>query len=230
MTTAPSSRAARAVIVDYGLGNLFSISRALQYVGAEVLVTEQPEEVQTAQWLVLPGVGAFGDGMEQLQRRGLIEPIHDAVRGGCLLLGICLGMQLLFTESEEFGSHRGLDLVRGRVRRLRDVSAAVTRVKVPHIGWSALMPRRPGIAWSGTVLEGLVEGDAMYFIHSYVPEPEEDPAVLAQFTYGGQLYCAVIEQENVIGFQCHPEKSGAVGLQVLRNFLARAKLKTVRNA
>jgi len=132
-----------------------------------------------------------------------------------------LGMQLLFDESDEFGRHEGLGLVQGRVVRLRDTDADGGRIKVPHVGWSELRcPERRG-DWRTTVLEGLVSGDAMYFVHSYVPFPNDETLTMAQFTYGTHTYCAAVEQGNVIGFQCHPEKSGQIGLRILQNFMKR---------
>lgn len=210
----------RVTVVDYGLGNLFSIMRALTHVGAHVDITSNPEAIPRTQRLILPGVGAFGDGMLQLRSRGLIEPIQQVALAGRPLLGICLGMQLLFSRSEEFGPHEGLGLIKGKVVRLRDTDPTGNRVKVPHVGWSELKPRVSLRDWGSTVLEGLAEGEAMYFVHSFVPCPEE-PVAIAQNAYGGYSYCAVVEKGNIIGFQCHPEKSGEVGLEALRNFLKR---------
>ena len=206
-------------VIDYGLGNLFSICRALTYIGAQAEVVSDPMAVRRAQGLVLPGVGAFGDGMRQLTARGLTEPLREAARAGRPLLGICLGMQLLFTESEEFGRHEGLGLIEGRVRRLRGTDPDGRRVKVPHIGWSALEPCAAAERWRGTVLEGLAPGDAMYFVHSYVPFPEREAATLARMRHGGHAYAAVVAEGRATGCQFHPEKSGEAGLSLLRNFV-----------
>ena len=214
--------AIRVTVIDYGLGNLFSISRALSHVGATVEMTSDPDAIRRARGVVLPGVGAFGDGMRQLRNRGLIEPIEDVAQSGRPLLGICLGMQLLFKGSEEFGMHEGLGLMEGRVRRLRDTDPDGRRVKVPHIGWSALQPSAGLAHWRDTVLDGLAEGDAMYFVHSYIPFPEREATTIAQMAYGGRAYAAVVAQGRVTGCQFHPEKSGAAGLSLLRNFVQAA--------
>ena len=210
----------RVTVVDYGLGNLFSISRALSALGAVAEVTSNPEAVRQARWVILPGVGAFGDGMQQLHVRGLVESIRAFVQSGGPLLGICLGMQLLFSESEEFGRHEGLALLPGKVVRLRDADVSGRRVKVPHIGWSELRPSRSVGEWSATILEGLAAGDAMYFVHSYVPTPEDEAVTIAQMHYGGHPYAAVVGQGRLAGCQFHPEKSGETGLRLLRNFLS----------
>ncbi len=211
----------QVTVVDYGLGNLFSVGRALAVVGAEVNVTWRPEAIRSADRLVLPGVGAFGDGMERLRERELLEPLAQFAKSGRPLLGICLGMQLLFSESEEFGRHEGLGLIAGSVLRLSEVDEDGQRVKVPHVGWSEL--ERPGLGadWDSTFLDGLADAESMYFVHSYVPFPERETLILARFTYGGRSYCAAIEENNLMGIQCHPEKSGHVGLRVLSNFLNR---------
>ncbi len=211
----------RVTVVDYGLGNLFSIRRALAYIGVRVEITSSTEVIRQAEWLILPGVGSFGDGMQQLRTRGLIEPILQFAQSGRPLLGICLGMQLLFSASEEFGLHEGLGLIKGNVAQLHNADPTGRRVKVPHVGWSELIRPRSLTDWGSTILEGPLEGDAMYFIHSYVPYPENESVIIAQINYGGYLYCAAIEQGNVIGCQFHPEKSGKAGLHLLRNFIGR---------
>lgn len=207
-------------VIDYGLGNLFSISRALTYLGAQVEVTSSPAVIRRAGALVLPGVGAFGDGMRQLHAQGLVEPIREAVEAGRPLLGICLGMQVLFTESEEFGVHEGLGLIDGKVVRLYETDPAGRRVKVPHIGWSDLQATQLRSGWSSTILDGLTEGDSMYFVHSYVPRPKSEGATIAETIYGGHRYCAVVQAEHVAGCQFHPEKSGEAGLHLLGNFIS----------
>lgn len=211
--------ATTVTLIDYGLGNLFSIGRALTYLGARVEVASEPDALERPRGMVLPGVGAFGDGMRQLKARGLVEPLRNAARAGRPLLGICLGMQLLFQDSEEFGVYEGLGLLAGRVRRLRETGVDGRRVKVPHIGWSALQATEGVGGWDRTVLDGLAEGECMYFVHSYVPVPEGGVATLAQMRYGGHAYAAVVTEGHVTGFQFHPEKSGEAGLMLLRNFV-----------
>ena len=212
---------ASVTIVDYGLGNLFSIQRALQALGAQVELASGAEAIRRAQRLILPGVGAFSQGMQELTGRGLVQPLCEAARSGRPMLGICLGMQLLFRESDEFGVHQGLGLMAGRVARLRSTDAARGRVKVPHIGWSDLELSGRQAGWQGTILEGVAPGDAMYFVHSYVPQPEQEDAVIARMRHGGTSYAAVVEQQSLAGCQFHPEKSGPMGLRLLDNFLRK---------
>ena len=211
----------RITVADYGLGNLFSIRRTLEHLGVAVDITSDPEAVRHAQGLILPGVGAFGDGMRQLHERGLVEPLRELVRAGRPILGICLGMQLLFSESEEFGAHEGLGFIQGRVQRLSGRGVDGERVEVPNVGWNVLI-RSPGLSsWDGTLLEGLAESESMYFVHSYVPRPVDPGVTLAWIHYGGQSYAGVVQRDNVMGCQGHPEKSGATGMRILRNFVHR---------
>ena len=199
-------------IVDYGVGNLFSLSRSLEAIGQEVLVTGEAEALRRADRLILPGVGAFADAAVKLRESGLGEVVSQEAARGKPLLGICLGMQLLFEKSYEFGEHEGLGLIPGAVRPIAD---AIPRgLKIPHIGWNGLLfpgerPRHP-------LMAGLAPGDCVYFVHSfYAADCEED--IIAVTEYGGILTAAVARR-NVVGFQFHPEKSGPVGLQLLRRF------------
>ncbi|MBP1758865.1 MAG: hisH1 [Firmicutes bacterium] len=199
-------------IVDYGVGNLFSLSRSLEAIGQEVLVTGEAEALRRADRLILPGVGAFADAATKLRESGLGEVVSQEAARGKPLLGICLGMQLLFEKSYEFGEHEGLGLIPGAVRPIAD---AIPRgLKIPHIGWNGLLfpgerPRHP-------LMAGLAPGDCVYFVHSfYAADCEED--IIAVTEYGGILTAAVARR-NVVGFQFHPEKSGPVGLQLLRRF------------
>lgn len=207
-------------VVDCGLGNLFSIQRAFGQLMIPTEITSDPERLSQAQYLVLPGVGAFGDGMKNLQARGLIEPIRRHARSGRPLIGICLGMQLLFTQSEEFGSHEGLGLIEGKVMRLQGRGRDGLPVKIPHVGWSELLLPDHRRSWDATVLEGAEGGQAMYFVHSYVPHPQDDSVTVAQMEYGGHRYCALVQRGAVVGCQFHPEKSGELGLALLRNWSA----------
>jgi imidazole glycerol-phosphate synthase subunit HisH len=211
----------RVTVIDY-LGNLGSVSRALDWLGAEVEITDQPQRVTDADRLILPGDGAFGYGMQQLRDRELLEPIREFIDSGRPFLGICVGMQVLMSESEEFGRHAGLDIVPGRV-----VPFAKGDFKVPHIGWSFLNPPDgggnghggPAGAWEGTILADLEPGDSVYFVHSFVADPKDRAHNLAETQYGGQSFCAVIARGNVTGCQFHPEKSGPVGLRILKRFM-----------
>jgi len=193
-------------IIDYGVGNLYSVQKALEQVGAQVLVTGARQALQEAEALVLPGVGAFGDAMANLRAADLAEPILSAVEKGKPLLGICLGMQLLFEESEELGCHQGLGLLSGRVRRFQE------GVKVPHVGWNQLHICSPC-----TLLTGVGDGSFAYFVHSYYVDPAEAEIVAATTDYGPG-FASVVVKGGVFGIQFHPEKSQDVGLRILSNF------------
>lgn len=210
------------VIIDYGLGNLFSVQQALTKAGApNVTISSDKQTIKNADRLLLPGVGAFGDGMKNLEERKLIPAIHDFANSGRPILGVCLGMQLIMSQSEEFGIHAGLDLISGNVRQMRP--GEKTRFKVPHIGWNSLQsgdaPGNDDSAWSGTLLGSLDEGSFMYFIHSYVVEPTDPAVQIATTRYGEDSYCSVFKKDNISGVQFHPELSGDDGLSIYRGFL-----------
>ncbi|MBN2369659.1 MAG: imidazole glycerol phosphate synthase subunit HisH [Vicinamibacteria bacterium] len=192
-------------IVDYGIGNLGSVAKAFRHVGAPAVLTGDPRELRRASALVLPGDGAFGAAIAELRRLDLIPALHEAVAKGKPLLGICVGMQLLFEESEEHGKHVGLRCLPGRVRRFSD------DLVVPHMGWNALVRRR-----AHPLLEGVGEGDFVYFVHSYFCDAA-DEIVLARSDYGHE-FAAIVGRGNVLGVQFHPEKSQAVGLRMVGNF------------
>jgi glutamine amidotransferase len=197
-------------IIDYGMGNLRSVQKGLERVGAAATVTREPAAIEGAAGVVLPGVGAFGACMENLRGYGLVETVRRVVERGTPFLGICLGMQLLFDESEEFGPVRGLGLLRGRVVRFRDREDPEFRI--PHMGWNQIRARQQTPA-----LRGIADGSAVYFVHSYYVEPA-DPAVIATTTeYGGDFVSAVA-CDNLFACQFHPEKSQRIGLSILRNF------------
>jgi len=193
-------------IVDYGVGNLRSVQKALERVGARAVITADEAQLDAARGVVLPGVGAFGDGMDNLRSRGLVPPVLRQVERGKPFLGICLGMQLLFDESEEMGRHQGLGLLPGRVVRFPE-----SELKVPHIGWNRLQGCGTGL------LEGIAEGAYAYFVHSYYVAPEEPGDVLATTEYGLE-FASVVSRGPVFGAQFHPEKSQEVGLRLLANF------------
>jgi glutamine amidotransferase len=194
------------VIVDYGIGNLGSVTKGFRHAGAETLLTGDPEAVRSASALVLPGDGAFGATMDEIRRRGLAAPIEEAAARGVPILGICIGMQVLFEESEEHGRHLGLGLLPGRVRRLP------VGLAVPHMGWNVLQPRR-----AHPLLEGIAPGDYVYFVHSYYCDAARE-VVLADTDYGLD-FPAVVGRGSVLGMQFHPEKSQAVGLRLVANFV-----------
>jgi imidazole glycerol-phosphate synthase subunit HisH len=203
----------RVVVVDYGIGNLHSVVKALRHEGADVVVSSEPSDVQHAERLVLPGVGAFADGMEGLRTRGLVEPVLEFAATGRPLLGICLGMQLLLAESVEFGHHKGLGIIEGTVTLIPKAPGR----KVPHIGWNRIFP--VGTSWTGTPLERLEPQTMMYFVHSYTAEPAHEEHRLADADYAGARISAAVCKGNVVGTQFHPEKSGTSGLAVLARYL-----------
>lgn len=206
-------------VVDYGIGNLFSVCRALEHCGGKVTLTSDPEIILNSGRVLLPGVGAFAHGMEELAHQGLVEAVRGAARRGNALLGICLGMQLLLDESEEFGLTPGLGLIPGRVVPIPSTTATGQPQKVPHVGWNELLPA-DGAAWKGTVLADMPVGAAVYFVHSFMAVPQNPAHRLADCIYGGTRVAAVIARDNVVGCQFHPEKSGEFGLALLRTFLA----------
>jgi glutamine amidotransferase len=196
-------------IIDYGVGNLFSLAHSLKAVGAQALVTGDGEEIRRADKVILPGVGAFGDAAAKLRQSGLDALVRDVAGRGTPVMGICLGMQLLLDRSFEFGEHEGLGLIPGEVRPISEVIDA--GLKIPHIGWNALDIRRPH-----PIFRDVKPGDCVYFVHSYYGANCGD-AVIATAEYGAPLTAAVA-RDNVCGCQFHPEKSGDVGLGILKAF------------
>lgn len=208
---------AQVALIDYGIGNLFSVRRALETAGADVTVTSESETIESARFVVLPGVGAFSDGMQGLRERNLIDSICRYAATKRPLLGICLGMQMLASVSEEFGEHIGLGLIPGRVLAIPAEDVRGGKHKIPHIGWSALM--YAGSGWSATPLANTTQATPVYLVHSYHVVPDDAQHLLAMCDYGGHPITAAIRKENIFGFQFHPEKSGPQGLQMLRTFL-----------
>jgi len=208
----------RVTLVDYGSGNLYSVTRALERAGAEVHLANDAAEIEAADRLLLPGVGAFADGMEGLRERGLIEPIQRFAASGRPLLGICLGMQMLASCSEEFGEHEGLGVLPGRVVPVPAKDVDGSPQKIPHIGWAELLPWREG-AWAGSPLERITPGTAAYLVHSFHFLPQDERDGLAVCHYGGHRITAAVCHGAVVGFQFHPEKSGPVGLKLLSAYL-----------
>ncbi len=205
----------RIIVVDYGVGNLRNVYKALEAVGAPVQVATRPSEMDGAAGIVLPGVGAFGDAAANLRSAGFETPILDAVDASIPLLGICVGMQLLFDESEEMGHHRGLGIIPGKVIRFHgDMRGADGRpLKIPQIGWNQLHH-----AGNDPLLAGVPDGAYAYFVHSYYCAPEKPDYIVATTDFGID-YASVVRRGNVWGVQFHPEKSQAVGLRILRNFV-----------
>ena len=210
-------RTPEITIIDYGIGNLLSVSRGLDHCGAKVNMSSDPEFILKSQKIILPGVGAFPNGMRALIELGLDKAIKDVVNNGVPLLGICLGMQLLLDESEEFGITKGLGVIPGKVVPIPNNSVDGEIQKIPHIGWNSLV--KSGVDWQNTILQEVREDEAAYFVHSFMASPENSEDRLADALYGGHKISAVIAKGNTTGCQFHPEKSGEVGLKILRNFV-----------
>lgn len=209
------------VVIDYGVGNLLSVRRALEHCGASVQVTSDPKLILAAPKVVLPGVGAFSKGMDELSRRGLDTVVREIATKGVPLLGICLGMQMLFDESDEFGMIAGLGMIPGRVISVPTTSSDGHSQKIPHIGWNSLVLPQGRTSWQQSLLHDIKHGAAVYFVHSFMASPSDPEDRIADCLYGAVPVSAAIGRNNVFGCQFHPEKSGEVGLKVLKNFLSQ---------
>jgi imidazole glycerol-phosphate synthase subunit HisH len=200
-------------IIDYGMGNLRSVQKGFERVGFPAEVTTDPSVILAADKVVLPGVGAFRDCIHNLEQGGFIEPILKIIAEGRPFLGICLGLQLLFSESEEFGLHKGLGVIPGRVVRFPEgMTGAAEKLPVPHMGWNQI-----SLKAVFPLYDGIADGSNVYFVHSYYVKPD-DPAVVSATCSYGIDFCAAIQRDNVMATQFHPEKSQAIGLQMLKNF------------
>ncbi len=194
-------------IINYGMGNLRSVQAGLEHVGQKTFITDDPKQIVDASAVVLPGVGAFGDAIERLEETGLGDAFREAAQSGKPCLGICLGLQLLFSESEEGGLYRGLDIIPGKVIRFSN------QLKVPHIGWNQLDIKKP----DAPIFRDIPDGSYMYFVHSYYVQPADTDVIAATTDYGID-FTSMIAKDNLIATQFHPEKSQKIGLQILRNF------------
>lgn len=207
------------VVIDYGMGNLLSVRRALEQCGAMVTVTADKDTILSAPRVVLPGVGAFSVGMAELHRQGLDTVIQKVADHGTPLLGICLGMQMLLDESEEFITTSGLGLIPGRVVPLPPTTTDGNLNKIPHIGWSSLILPNGHESWRDTLLQDVKFGEFVYFVHSFMASPINPNHRIADYFYGNLYVSAAIRRDNIFGCQFHPEKSGEVGLRILKRFL-----------
>lgn len=200
-------------IIDYGMGNLRSVQKGFEKIGSEAVITADPQVVLQAERVVLPGVGAFRDCMHNLEQGGFVEPILKVIAEGRPFLGICVGMQLLFSDSVEFGLYSGLNVIPGHVLRFPDqMTVAGEKLKVPQMGWNQLsFKRRP------PAFNGVIDGSNVYFVHSYYVKPD-DSSVVATTTDYGIEFCSSVWKDNIVATQFHPEKSQAIGLQILKNF------------
>lgn len=204
----------KVVIIDYGVGNLFSIRNACLAVGMDPLVTADPKLIRDAAGVILPGVGAFGDAIQKLENLDLVSVIRDVAQSGKMLMGVCLGMQLMMEESLEFGAHQGLGLFPGTAKKFEtNLSAGI---KVPQVQWNRI--QKAGVAHQPNFLVDVAQDAFMYFVHSYYVVPTDHQWILTSSVYGQQTFCSAIQRENVVGFQFHPERSGPQGIQIYKNF------------
>lgn len=207
-------------IVDYGMCNLLNVARAFEHCGAQVTVTEDPKDVAAASRLVVPGVGAFSDSMKEVTARGFGDALKAFAQTAKPMFGICVGMQMLFDASEEFGEHAGLGILPGRVQAVPSLTKEGKPQRVPHIGWNHLVEPEDGRNWGGTLLEPMVGvHPAVYFVHSFSAVPDVTSDRLADCLYGGHRICAAVQRDNLMASQFHPERSGAAGLALIHQFL-----------
>ena len=204
-------------IVDYGVGNLYSLKKALDAFGCKVLITEEAQKISSADAIVLPGTGSFKAGVDGLRIRNLTQTIKDFAKQNKPVLGICLGAQLLLSKGHEFGTFDGLDIVPGQVTKFPPL-----KEKIPHIGWNEIL-QPTNNAWKGTILKSVKKNSDVYFVHSYVLQPDKKNNILALAKYGDYTFCSAIKSGNIYGCQFHPEKSGSVGLEIINNFVRLIK-------
>jgi imidazole glycerol-phosphate synthase subunit HisH len=206
----------QVAIVDYGMGNIFSVKHACEHVGLKAKVTSSTQDIESAKAIILPGVGAFGDAIKNIEELGLIGVLQDAAASGKPFIGICLGLQLLMEESSEFGKHKGLGIIKGEVISLEDPQLGNQKIKVPQIGWHKIHKASDDL-WQKSCLESVKNDAYMYFVHSYCVKPENSETVLTTTQYEGKEFCSSIQKDNVFACQFHPERSGVEGLKVYQN-------------
>jgi imidazole glycerol-phosphate synthase subunit HisH len=211
----------KVVIIDYDMGNLFSVRHACIHAELTPIVTTDPKKIIEADAAILPGVGAFGEAMAQLQRLDLVDPIRKFIQKGNPFMGICLGQQLLFSASEEFGEHEGLNIIPGIVAKFPTTTPENEKVKVPQVGWNSIFPGTKNDGWRQSPLKDIAPGEFMYFVHSYYAIPEIDDAILSTTNYEGIQYCSSVFKDNVFATQFHPEKSGMEGLKIYNDWLSQ---------
>lgn len=211
-------------ILDYGLGNLFSIEQACAFVGLNSVITNSKKDISRANAVILPGVGAYGDAMLTLHRLDLVNVLLDVAQSPKPLVGICLGLQLLMTESYEFGRHKGLGIIEGPVVRFDAPKEKERMLKVPQIGWNRVYQPANVSRWPGTLLDSVDEGEYMYFVHSYICQPQNSNMILSTSSYGHIEFCSSIQIGNVFACQFHPERSGLGGMKIYQNLADQLRL------
>lgn len=210
----------KVLVIDYGIGNVFSVCNAFRRAGEDVELTDDPAAIRAADRLILPGVGAFARAMDALRAKGIINALQDFIATGRPFMGICIGMQVLMERSNEFGEHDGLGLIQGAVTRIPDQGPDGQHLRVPHIGWAELEPKAQ--SWVGTPLAGTrPHADSVYFVHSYHCVPSNPSQIMAVANYDGVELTAAIRRDNIVGVQFHPERSGEFGQKILATFLAQ---------
>lgn len=210
----------KITLLDYGMCNLLNVARAFEHIGAEVKVAETPKEAAHADRLVVPGVGAFKDSVAEVRRRGFDDVICQFINTERPFLGICVGMQMLFDTSEEFGEHQGLGILPGRVVKIPNITTNNELQRVPHIGWNHLVQPEFSRGWNSSLLSQFEnKNPAMYFVHSFAASPSQNSDRLADCIYGGHRICAAVQRDNIMATQFHPERSGNLGLEIIKNFI-----------
>lgn len=210
----------QVAIIDYGMGNLFSVQRACQEVGLGPVITSDKKVILDSAAAILPGVGAFGDAMSNLKKLGLVTPIKKFIESGKPFMGICLGMQLLMSQSQEFGNFKGLDIIKGSVVKFPNIHSGNQKTKVPQVGWNRILlpaQKKEGY-WSNSLLKDIAAGTFMYFVHSYYAIPLASGVILSVTNYEDTEYCSSLSYENIFACQFHPEKSASTGLKIYNNF------------
>jgi glutamine amidotransferase len=214
-------------IIDYDMGNLFSVQQACRHVDLDPVITSDPKLIRSADGMILPGVGAFGHAMNNLSKKNLEYAIIDFISSGRPFMGICLGFQLLFSVSEEFGNYRGLDVIQGHVRKFPGEDIQQNKIKVPQIGWNQIIDQHNGKLWSNSVLKNIKDKEYMYFVHSFYANPDDEEIILTSTDYMGINYCSSILSKNIFACQFHPEKSGKEGMKIYKNWSETVKNRII---
>lgn len=217
MSQLSNGKGVSIAIIDYDLSNMFSVQLACRHLGYETEITTDANTIRKADAVILPGVGAFGAAMEKLQQLHMIEAIAEVIKAGKPFMGVCLGMQLLFEESEEFGQQKGLGYLRGSIKRFPDREKTVA---IPQISWNQINAIETGGQWKDSPFSGLHQGEFMYFVHSYYAKAAEEKDVLSTTDYAGIQYCSSVKKDNIFATQFHPEKSAEKGLLIYQNWLS----------